>query len=144
MSKKRILVTLAVFAVSATLYAQNTKTVTSHDKSCQVTVPGSWTVSGSFGIANSPDNKVSVTVNSPLRTPSLSGTKQTAPMLNPADKVVKSTADEFQMEGRGMDNKPNVYRGIQLAGRVCIVEVTYESGTLDDARRIAMSLKGAQ
>jgi hypothetical protein len=141
MSKKSLIFTLAVFAASASLSAQATKTVTSHDKSCQVTVPGNWTVSGSFGIANSPDNKVSIAVNSPMRTTSLDGTKQNAPMLNPADKVVKSTAAEFQMEGRGMNNKPNVYRGIQLTGKVCIVEVTYESGTLDDARKIAMSLK---
>lgn len=144
MSKKKILVTVAVFAASVALSAQATKTVTSHDKSCQVTVPGNWIVSGTFGSANSPDNKVNVTVNSPFRTASLSETKQSAPMVYPGDKAVKSTPDEFQMEGVSMNNKPNVYRGIQLPGKVCIVEVVYESGTIDDARRIAMSLKAAK
>jgi hypothetical protein len=48
------------------------------------------------------------------------------------------------MEGLSMNNKPTVYRGIQLNGKVCIVEVIYESGTLDDARKIAESLKPAK
>lgn len=144
MSTRSIVFTLAVFAAGAALNAQSTKTVTSHDKSCQVTVPGSWTVSGMFGIANSADNKVSVAVNSPLRTTSLSETRQTAPMVYPDDKVTKSTPSEFQMEGLSMNNKPNVYRGIQLTGKVCIVEVIYQSGTIDDARAIADSLKSAK
>jgi hypothetical protein len=144
MSKRILVVALAVFAAGTALVAQSTKTVTSHDKSCQVTVPGSWTVSGMFGIANSPDNKVSVAVSSPLRTTSLSETKQAAPMVYPNDKVIKSTPAEFQMEGLSMNNKPNVYRGIQLTGKVCIVEVIYESGTVADARAIADSLKSAK
>jgi hypothetical protein len=37
-----------------------------------------------------------------------------------------------------------VYRGIQLAGKICIVDVTYETGTADDARKIAATLKGAK
>ena len=65
-------------------------------------------------------------------------------MLYPSDKIAKSTASEFQMEGLSMNNKPNVYRGIQSAGKVCLVEVIYESGTLDDARKIAASLKIAK
>jgi hypothetical protein len=65
-------------------------------------------------------------------------------MVYPNDKVTKSTAAEFQMEGLSMNNKPNVYRGIQLAGKVCIVEVIYESGTAADARAIAESLKAAK
>ena len=144
MSKRSIAFALVVFMAAAVLHAQNTKTVTSHDKSCQVTVPGSWTVSGMFGIANSPDNKVSVAVSSPLRTTSLGETKQTAPMVYPNDKVVKSTPAEFQMEGLSMNNKPNVYRGIQLPGKVCIVEVIYENLTANDARTIAASLKSAK
>jgi hypothetical protein len=97
-----------------------------------------------FGIANSADNKVNVSVTSPIRTTSLGDTKQNAPMVYPGDKVVKSTADEFQMEGVSMNNKPNVYLGIQLPGKVCIVEVIYVSGTADDARRIALSLKAGK
>ena len=49
------------------------------------------------------------------------------------------------MEGLSvMNNKPNDYRGIQLTGEVYIVEVIYESGTLHDARRIAVTLKSAK
>jgi hypothetical protein len=143
MSNKSIFLTLALIAASSVLLAQEGKTVTSHDGSCQVTVPAGWSVSGTFGIANSPDKMVNVAVSSPLRTPSLDTTKKNAGMLYTGDKVTKNSASEFQMEGLSMDNKPNVYRGIQLSGKVCIVEVTYDSGTLADARKIAESLKSA-
>jgi len=144
MISKFALLILAASAASPVLLAQATKPVTSHNGVCQVTVPASWSVSGMFGIANSPDNKVSVAVTSPIRTTSLDETKQSAPMVYPNDKVVKSTPGEFQMEGLSMNNKPNVYRGIQLPGKVCIVEVIYESGTLADARAIAATLKSAK
>ncbi len=144
MLKRSVFLLLAVFAASPMLFAQAGKPVTSHNGSCQVTVPAEWSVSGSFGIANSPDNTVSVAVTSPIHTTSLDNTKQMAPMLYPSDKIAKSTASEFQMEGLSMNNKPNVYRGIQSAGKVCLVEVIYESGTLDDARKIAASLKIAK
>jgi hypothetical protein len=134
---------LAVVAAGSMMWAQG-KPVTSHDGSCQVTVPADWTVSGSFGIANSADNTVDVAVSMPRSTPTLGGLKQTAQMLYANDKVVKDTPSEFQMEGQGMSGKPNVYRGIQLAGKICIVEVTYASGTIDDARKIAESLKSAK
>jgi hypothetical protein len=144
MLKKSVFLTLAVVAASPILFAQAAKPVTSHNGACQVTVPASWSVSGMFGIANSADSKVSVAVTSPINTASLDTTKQMAPMIYPQDKVTKSTASEFQMEGLSMNNKPNVYRGIQLSGKVCIVEVIYESGTVDDARKIAESLKSTK
>jgi hypothetical protein len=144
MLKKSVILTLATIAASPILCAQAGKPVTSHDGSCQVSVPASWTVNGMFGIANSADRTANVAVSSPLRTPSLETTKKNASMLYSNDKVTKNTASEFQMEGLSMNNKPNVYRGIQLNGKVCIVEVIYESGTLDDARKIAESLKPAK
>jgi hypothetical protein len=107
-------------------------------------VPADWSVSGSFGIANSADKQVDVAVSMPRSTPTLSGLKQIAQMIFANDKVVKDSASEFQMEGQGMSGKPNVYRAIQLPGKVCIVEVTYSSGTIDDARKIAESLKSAK
>ena len=144
MLKKSVFLALAAITASPILVAQAGKPVTSHNRVCQVTVPASWSVNGMFGIANSADNKVSVAVTSPVHTTSLNDTKQMAPMVYPQDKVIKSTASEFQMEGLSMNNKPNVYRGIQLTGKVCIVEVIYESGTVDDARTIAESLKSAK
>jgi hypothetical protein len=144
MSKKSLVLVLAVFVVSAALSAQATKTVTSHNGVCQVTVPASWQVNAMFGSAKSADKKVSVSLSSPIHSTSLHETTQSASMMYPGDKVVKSTAGEFQMEGVSMNNKPNVYRGIQLPGKVCIVEVIYEAGTADDARRIALSLKAGK
>jgi hypothetical protein len=136
---------MSILAITAgSMLCAQGKPVTSHDGSCQVTVPADWSVSGSFGIANSPDKQVDVAVSTPRSTPTLGGLKQTAQMIYTSDKVVKDTATEFQMEGQGMGGKPNVYRGIQLAGKVCIAEVTYSSGTIDDARKIAESLKSAK
>jgi len=139
----RIAVAAVAMTAASMLCAQG-KPVTSHDGSCQVIVPTDWSVSGSFGIANSADKQVDVAVSTPRSTPSLSELKKTAQMIYANDKVVKDTATEFQMEGQGMSGKPNVYRGIQLAGKVCIAEVTYSSGTIDDARKIAESLKSAK
>ena len=143
--KSRVFLTLAVFAACSVLFAQGGKPVTNHTGVCQVTVPSDWTVNGTFGMANSPDNKVSVAVTSPASNTSLLKTEQTAPMMYSKDKVTLSTPNEFQMEGLSvMNNKPNVYRGIQLPGKICLVEVIYESGTLDDARKIAATLKSAK
>ncbi len=125
------------------LTAQAGKAVVSHDANCQVTVPSDWASSGNFGLATSPDKSMSVIVSSPNLSPTLDKVKQNAPLLYPDDKVVQSTATEFQMEGQGPGGKPNVYRGIQVPNRVCLVEVTY-GGSIDDARKIAATLKSAK
>lgn len=132
----------ALFVASKTL-AQG-KPVTSHNGACQVTVPGDWSVSGTFGIADSADKSANVAVTNPRSTTTLADLKQTAQMIYTNDKVVKDTAAEFQMEGQSINGKPNVYRAIQFAGGVCVVEVTYSSGTIDDARKIAQSVKSAK
>ena len=134
---------VAAAAAISMLHAQAGKAVTSHDGSCQVTVPDDWQQAGSFGIASSPDKSVHLAVSSPKMSPTLVEVEQTAPSIYPNDKIVKQTPTEFQMEGLGGDGKPNVYRGIQIPGKVCLVEVNYASGTIDDARKIAGSLKAA-
>ena len=134
---------VAASAAVSMLHAQAGKAIASHDGSCQVTVPGDWQQELSFGVANSPDKSVHLAVSSPKFSPTLAEVEQTAPSLYPNDKIVKQTATEFQMEGMGGDGKPNVYRGIQIPGKVCLVEVNYASGTIDDARKIAESLKAA-
>lgn len=145
MLKKSVFLTLAVVAACPVLFAQGGKVVTNHTGVCQVTVPANWVVNGMFGMANSPDNKVSVAVTSPANNTSLARTEQTAPLMYSKDKVTLSTPAAFQMEGLSvMNGKPNVYRGIQLPGKVCLVEVIYESGTVDDARKIAATLKSAK
>lgn len=135
---------LSAAAVIFALHAQAQQPVTSHDGSCQVTAPGNWQVSGSFGIATSPDKSMSIAVTSPRLSPALDSIKKNAPMIYPGDKVVKSTATEFQMEGENGAGKANVYRGIQLPGKVCLVEVDYAPGAIDEARKIAESLKSAK
>jgi hypothetical protein len=143
--KKRAFLSLTVFAVCPILFCQGGKPVTNHTGVCQVTVPSNWVVNGTFGMANSPDNKVSVAVTSPANNTSLLKTEQSAPMMYPKDKVTKSTSTEFEMEGLSvMNGKPNVYRGIQLPGKICLAEVIYESGTVADARKIAETLKSAK
>ncbi|HML17862.1 MAG TPA: hypothetical protein VK419_12600 [Bryobacteraceae bacterium] len=141
---------LAVAAVAATyatsmMRAEDGKKVTSRVGNCQATVPANWAVSTTAGIASSPDKKVSVAVGSPAKVASFDALKQNARKMYTHDKVVKDSAGDFQMEGQSMSGKPNVYRAIPLAaGRFCMVEVIYQSGTADDARKIAASLKPAK
>ena len=141
---KVVLPALVAMAAGSLLYAQEGKKVTSHDGSCQVTVPADWEATLSFGVANAPDKSMNVAVSSPKLSPTLADVKQTAPTIYTNDKVVKDTATEFQMEGEGINGKPNVYRGIQIPGKVCLVEVTYSNGATDDARKIAETLKAAK
>ncbi|MFY9648292.1 MAG: hypothetical protein WAK29_24160 [Terriglobales bacterium] len=59
--------------------------------------------------------------------------------------MTKDSATEFEMEGQSMNGKPNVYRGIPIAGgKFCIAEVICESGTAEGARKIAVTLKPAE
>lgn len=135
---------IAAIAAAAPIDAQSGKQVTSHDGSCQVTVPGDYEQMSNLGIANSPDKSITIAVSSPKLSPQLSQVKETAPRLYPDDKIVKNTATEFQMEGMNGAHRPNVYRGIQIPGKVCLVEVDYRSGTIENARRIAETLKSAR
>jgi len=129
---------------AAVLHAQAGKAITSHDGSCQVTVPADWTSDLPFGVADAPDKSMGVAVTSPRMSPTLASVKQNAPMLYPNDKVVKDSPAEFQMEGQGMNGKPNVYRAIQIPGKVCLVEVNYTGDNIDAARKIALTLKSAK
>jgi hypothetical protein len=127
------------------LAAQTTKPVVSRDGSCQVSVPASWTVTALVASAESPDHKASVTVSSPKMIDSFAELKQAAKTMYQSSKPTKDSATEFEMEGKSMAGKPDVYRGIPIAaGKFCITEVIYESGTVAEARAIAESLKAAK
>jgi hypothetical protein len=132
---------LAASLIAGSMLSAQGKAVTSHDGSCQVTVGADWSVTAGFGIANSADKSVDVAVTMPRSTTTLADLKQTVQMIYTGDKIVKDTASEVQLEGTSINGKPNVYRAIQLPGKLCVVEVTYSSGTIDDARNIAMTLK---
>ena len=134
---------LGIAPTSVILSAQAAKAVISHDGNCQVMVPPDWASADNFGLATSPDKSMSVIVSSPNLSPTLDIVKKNAPTLYPDDKVVQSTATEFQMEGQDPNGKPNVYRGIQVPNRVCLVEITF-GDSIDDARKIAATLKSAK
>lgn len=133
--------TLAVAPISI---AQDGKILVSLDGNCQVTVPANWHTKPGFNIANAPDGKMDAAV-SPSRTmTTLVQVKARLQLMYTKDKVVKDTAEIFQMEGVGLDNRPNVYRALQIPGKVCVVDVNYSNGATDDARKIAESLKPAK
>jgi hypothetical protein len=133
-----------VLAFTVAASAQADKVVKSNDGSCQLTVPSAWTAGG-FGLANSPDKKVTATVSSPKMMDSFSQLKQTAPTVYPNSKVTKDSATEFEMEGQSQAGKPDVYRAIPIAAsKFCIAEVIYQNGTADDARAIVRTLKAAK
>jgi hypothetical protein len=67
--------------------------------------------------------------------------KSNAHQIYAEDKVTKDTASEFEMEGKGQNGKPNVYRAVVSGKTICIGEVVYESGTIADARKIAETLR---
>ena len=127
------------------MWADDGKKITTRDGSCQVTVPPSWEAGSVGGFGNSADKKASVAVSSPKQVSSFDSLKQTARGIYTNDKVTKDSASEFEMEGESMNGKPNVYRGIPIAGgKFCIVEVIYQSGTAEEARKIAGSVKSAK
>jgi len=138
---KALWLTLAVTAV----WADDGIKITTRDGSCQVTVPASWVAGSVGGFGNSADKKSTVAVSSPKQVASFDALKQTARGIYTNDKVTKDSATEFEMEGESMNGKPNVYRGIPIAGgKFCIVEVIYQRGTAEDARKIAGSVKSAK
>jgi len=138
------LITFIVVVACSAAFGQS-KTADSHDGTCQITVPASWTVNGNFGNATSADKKVSATTSSPKMISSFDELKQNAQKVYANDKVTKSSATEFEMEGQSLNGKPNVYRGIPVSGgKFCIVEIVYESGTAADARKIAETMKAAK
>ncbi len=123
--------------------ADPTKTITTRDGKCTVTVPAAWTSDTS--IATSPDKKRSITVSAPKAFDSFDELKKTAPTANKDSKVTKHTETEFEMEGKSITGKPDVYRAIPGTGKgFCIAELIYENGTVDEARAIIRTLAPAK
>ncbi len=121
--------------------AGDVKTIKSRDGSCQVSVPGDWSVGELGGMADSPDKKSGVAVSSPKMVDSFAQLKENARTVYKNSKVIKDSASEFEMEGQSITGQPDVYRAIPIAaGKFCITEVTYKTGNPDQARKIAASL----
>jgi len=130
----------------AALYASaaDAKPVKNSDGNCIVSVPANWSVT-TFGTAESPDKKMSLVVSSPKHgLETIAQVQQMAPEIYKDDKVTKSSATEFEMEGKSTSGKPNVYRAIPAGAKVCIVEITYENGATTDARNTVGTLKAAK
>lgn len=131
-----------LLCISLFAAATDTKTITSHTGNCALSVPESWTVQPAIGSAQSPDKSISVVVSSPTHGLStLSEVEETAPTVYKNDKVTKKSSSEFEMEGKSLTGKPNVYRAIPAGAKVCIAEVMYESGSADDAKAILETMK---
>jgi hypothetical protein len=131
-----------ILLISILATAADTKPVTNKDGNCVASVPSTWTVQPNIGIASSPDKKNSIVVSSPSHgLSSLAEVEQLAPTLYKNDKVTKSSASEFEMEGTNGADKPNFYRSIPAGAKVCIAEITYQSGTPAEAKAIIETLK---
>src|SRR6185437_11544446 len=127
------LLAVSILLAAGVAGADSTKTITTRKGHCTVSVPASW--SGTTSVSSSPDKKQSIAVSDPDQ--SFDDLKTNVGMVYKDDKVTKNTATEFEMEGTSpINNKPNVYRGIPRPGGVCIVEITYSGGSVDDARKI--------
>jgi hypothetical protein len=131
------LVIFAVLLSAGVAGADATKVIPTHKGKCTITVPASWT--GTTSSARSPDKKLQITVSDPDQT--FDELKTNVKTVYTDDKVTKSTATEFEMEGTSpINSKPNVYRGIPRPGGVCIAEITYDGASADDARKIVRTL----
>jgi hypothetical protein len=132
---------ICLFSLVLSASAADTKTVKNPEGNCSISVPPNWTA-GTLGNAASPDKKISIIVSSPKGgLTSIAQVQQLAPGIYPDDKVTKSSATEFEMEGKSTSGKPNVYRAIPAGARVCIAEITYENGNTADARNTVGTLK---
>ena len=135
----------AALAMAFALAAAATKVIKSRDGGCQITVPGDWSPGALGGTGDSADHKVSAAVSSPKMVDSFDQLKRTAQIIYRGSRVTKDSASEFEMEGKSISDKPNVYRAIPLSSnKFCISEVIYASGTVEDARKIAQTVGAAK
>jgi hypothetical protein len=92
MKTSTVVVILVLFSASIAS-AQESQTLKSRDGSCEVAVPGSWTVTPLLGSGYSPDKKVTLTLNSPKAIESFAELKQIAKMTYANSKVTKDSAN---------------------------------------------------
>ncbi len=133
---------VALMCASVAVVAAQGKTVKSSNGSCELAVPATWNIGDLPSTADSADKKLSVIVSSPKMIDSFDELKQTAQTVYKDSKVTKNSATEFEMVGKSVGGKPDVYRAIPVgAGKFCVAEVTYSAGTADDASKILAGLK---
>jgi hypothetical protein len=139
---KKLYLTSCLLLTALAAMAADTKTATSPEGKCAVTVPSTWTTDG-LGGASSPDNKITSIVRSPKNgLTSMTDVRQAAPTVYTRDKVTKDSASDFQMEGKSLNGKPNFYRAIPAGGQLCILEVIYDKPeSASEAKGVIDSLK---
>jgi opacity protein-like surface antigen len=131
--------------LAALCQAADSSAIKSRDGSCQVTVPAGWTVGELGGTAESANKQSSLAISSPKMVDSFAELKQTAKSVYKNSKVTKDSAGEFEMEGRSISGQPDVYRAVPIASaKFCIVDVTYKTGSPDEAKAIARTLQAAK
>ena len=139
---RRIGVVAVVCACAGVVAAQG-KTVKSSNGSCELAVPATWNIGDLPSTADSADKKMSVVLSSPKMIDSFDELKQTARTVYTDSKVTKDSATEFEMVGKSIAGKPDVYRAIPGggAGKFCVAEITYSAGTPEDASKILAAMK---
>jgi hypothetical protein len=135
--------TLLILAIATTaVSAADTKPIKDRSGTCQADVPAAWVTGALPGTANSPDKAFTIIISSPKAIDSFDELKSMAPTVYPENKVVKSTATEFEMEGKDQNGKPDIYRGVPAAGgKFCIGTITFPDGKAATARPIIETLK---
>jgi len=134
---------VALVCASVAVAAAQGKMVKSSNGSCELAVPATWNIGDLPSTADSADKKMSVVISSPKMIDSFNELKQTARTVYKDSKVTKDSATEFEMVGKSITGKPDVYRAIAGggAGKFCVAEITYSAGTPDDASKILAGLK---
>jgi len=141
-------------AIAATtmMFAQDGKKVNTKGGVCQVTVPASWKAGkglDDFEAATSEDDgyvkaKALVILKPPLDF-SFAEIKAVIRQSYTDAKVTKDSTTEFEMEGKLSSGELLAYRLIPVSNRrFCEVQVTYDSGMADQARKVAWSLKSGK
>jgi hypothetical protein len=135
----------AAMIAAGVLSGADEKKVENREHNCQISVPASWDVSTMSGLASAPDKSFTVAMSSPKMVDSFAKIKEIAQATYKRTKVTKDSATEFEMEGQSLGGKPNVYRAIPVAGnRFCLADVTYTGAGVEEARRIARTMKGTK
>ena len=136
------IVAVLVAGAAATAIAADTKPIKDRTGTCQADVPAAWVLSAAPGSATSPDKAFSIIISSPKMIDTLDELKSMASSIYTDNKVVKSTAKEFEMEGTDQSGKPDIYRAVPAAGgKFCIGTINFPDGKAAQARATIETLR---
>ena len=142
---RKITLSLATVALLCATAQGADKTI--KQRGCELSVPENWKVESKGGEATSPDKKLTAVVGQMgfASVDSFADAKTIAKGANEGNKVTKESATELELEGESMMGRPHVYRVIPMGPKAfCAGEVMYSGATVQDARKIARTLKVAK